>query len=69
MKVKKIRVRKLTERECFRLMGVDEENIIKLTSSGIPEGQLYKMAGNAIVVKVMYHLYTSIFNDVSVWLK
>ena len=62
------RLRRLTPSECFRLMGVDEKNIRKLTSSGVPEGQLYKMAGNAIVVKVMCHLYTSIFNDVSVWL-
>lgn len=63
------RLRRLTPSECFRFMGVDEKNIRKLTSSGVPEGQLYKMAGNAIVVKVMFHLYTSIFNDVSVWLK
>ena len=62
------RLRRLTPSECFRLMGVDGDNISKLASSSVPEGQLYKMAGNAIVVKVMYHLYTSIFNDVSVWL-
>ena len=63
------RLRRLTPSECFRLMGVDGDNISKLASSGVPEGQLYKMAGNAIVVKVMFHLYTSIFNDVFVWLK
>jgi DNA (cytosine-5)-methyltransferase 1 len=62
------RLRRLTPSECFRLMGVDGDNISKLASSSVPEGQLYKMAGNAIVVKVMCHLYTSIFNDVSVWL-
>ena len=62
------RLRRLTPSECFRLMGIDKKNIGKLTSSGVPEGQLYKMAGNAIVVKVMCHLYASIFNDVSVWL-
>ena len=57
------RLRRLTPSECFRLMGVDEEHIIKLTSSGVPEGQLYKMAGNAIVVDILFNLYKSIFSD------
>jgi len=57
------RLRRLTPSECFRLMGVDEKNIRKLTSSGVPEGQLYKMAGNAIVVDTLFNLYKSIFSD------
>ena len=55
------RLRRLTPSECFRLMSVDEESIIKLTSSGVPEDQLYKMAGNAIVIKVLVFLYQSVF--------
>ena len=55
------RLRKLTPRECFRLMDVDEVNINKLISSGVPEAQLYKLAGNAIVVDVLFHLYKSVF--------
>ena len=57
------RLRRLIPSECFRLMGVDEKNIRKLTSSGVPEGQLYKMAGNAIVVDTLFNLYKSIFSD------
>jgi site-specific DNA-cytosine methylase len=61
------RLRRLTPSECFRLMSVDEESIIKLTSSGVPEGQLYKMAGNAIIIKTLVNLYKSMFSDISKW--
>ena len=57
------RLRRLTPSECFRLMGVDGDNISKLASSSVPEGQLYKMAGNAIVVDTLFNLYKSIFSD------
>lgn len=63
------RLRRLTPRECFRFMGVEEVDIDKLVKSGVSDGQLYKMSGNAIVVKVLFHLYTSIFNDVFCWFK
>lgn len=63
------RLRRLTPRECFRLMSVEDSDINNLVTSGVPEDQLYKMAGNAIVIKVLYHLYTSIFDDVEKWWK
>lgn len=56
-----VRIRKLTERECFRLMGVSEMNIDKIQSSGISRSQQYKMAGNSIVVDtisaIMYKMF------------
>ncbi len=55
------RLRRLTPRECFRLMSVDENDINKLVTTGVPEDQLYKMAGNAIVIRVLVFLYQSIF--------
>lgn len=42
-------IRKLTERECFRLMGVPEEDIVKLAESGVSRSGQYKLAGNSIV--------------------
>ena len=42
-------VRKLTERECFRLMGVPEENIDMMRTCGISRSAQYKLAGNSIV--------------------
>lgn len=60
-KVKKVRVRKLTERECFRFMGVSDEDIDKLVNSDISKSQLYKMAGNSIVVDVLTEIFRTMF--------
>lgn len=54
---KKFRVRKLTNRECYRLMDVDEESIDKLLSTPISKTGHYKLAGNSIVVNVLYHIF------------
>lgn len=51
-----LRIRKLTPKECFRLMGFDDKDIDILVANGISNTQLYKMAGNSIVVNVMEKL-------------
>lgn len=55
------RVRKLTPRECFRLMDVSEENIDKIQKAGISESQQYKMAGNSIVVSCLVEIFRQMF--------
>ena len=55
------RIRKLSPRECFRLMGVSESNIDKIQAAGISKTQQYKMAGNSIVVDVLYYIFRSLF--------
>lgn len=55
------RIRKLTPRECFRLMGVSETDIDKIQSAGISNRQQYKMAGNSIVVDVLYFIFKNLF--------
>ena len=55
------RIRKLTPRECFRLMGCDEETINTIQAAGISNSQQYKLAGNSIVVDVLYHLFRKMF--------
>lgn len=55
------RIRKLTPRECFRLMGVDDADIDKIQASGISNSQQYKCAGNSIVVDVLYHIFRKMF--------
>lgn len=57
------RIRKLTPRECFRLMGVDDADIDKIQGAGISNSQQYKMAGNSIVVDTLYHLFRKMFMD------
>ena len=47
------RIRKLTPLECWRLMGFDDEDFKKAQASGVSNSQLYKQAGNSIVVNVL----------------
>ena len=58
---KKFRIRKLTPRECFRLMGMDETDIDKIQAAGISNSGQYKLAGNSIVVDVLFHLFRKMF--------
>lgn len=51
---KNLRIRKLTETECLRLMGVRDEYIKKMTCS---RSQQYKQAGNGIVVDVLMAIF------------
>lgn len=56
------RVRKLTPKECWRLMGFDDadfENAAKVNSNT----QLYKQAGNSIVVDVLMAIFKELFKD------
>ena len=52
------RIRKLSPRECLRLMAVTDEDIDKMKDAGISDSQLYKMAGNSIVVNVLEGIFT-----------
>lgn len=54
-------IRRLTPRECFHLMGVSETDIDKIQSEGISNSQQYKMAGNSIVVDVLYYIFKNLF--------
>lgn len=54
---KHYRIRKLTPKECLRLMGVSDEDIAKMKDAGISDSQLYKMAGNSIVVQVLEGIF------------
>lgn len=58
------RIRKLTPRECYRLMGVDDADIDIIQSSGISNTQQYKQAGNSIVVDVLFHIFRKMFVEV-----
>ena len=54
-------IRKLTPRECFRLMGVDDADIDKIQSAGISKSKRYKMAGNSIVVNTLAAIFRQLF--------
>lgn len=59
----RVRIRKLTPRECFRLMDVDDCDIDKIQQSGVSKSQQYKLAGNSIVVSCLYHIFRTLFVD------
>lgn len=58
------KIRKLTPKECFRLMGV-QDKYFDILPNYISNSQLYKMAGNSIVVNVL----ESIFKNTEKYLK
>lgn len=55
------RVRKLTPLECWRLMSFVDEDFYKAKNAGISNSQLYKQAGNSIVVKVLEGIFKNMF--------
>ena len=57
------RIRKLTPRECFRLMGMRDDDIDKIQAAGISNTQQYKMAGNSIVVNVLEAIFKNLFME------
>lgn len=68
-----IRARKITPKESWRLMGFDDLDFEKAQASGVSNSQLYKQAGNSIVVDVLYYIFKNIytampylFNDLKV---
>lgn len=57
-----VRIRKLTPRECLRLMGWKDGQINKIRAAGISNAQTYKQAGNGIVVTVLMAIFGELFN-------
>lgn len=55
----RVRIRKLTPTECFRLMGVKDADAEKMLSA-VSKSQCYKAAGNSIVVDQMVYLFESL---------
>lgn len=56
-----VRIRKLTPRECLRLMGWKDEQIDKIVAAKISGTQQYRQAGNGIVVQVLEAIFKALF--------
>ncbi len=56
-----VRIRKLTPRECLRLMGWKDKQIDKIESAGVSATQQYRQAGNGIVVTVLMAIFGELF--------
>ena len=57
-----LRIRKLTPKECWRLMGFDDEDFEKAEKVN-SNTQLYKQAGNSIVVDVLENIFIELFKQ------
>jgi DNA (cytosine-5)-methyltransferase 1 len=55
------RIRKLTPEECWRLMGFSDEDFEKAQNVPTSNTQLYKQAGNSIVVNVLEKIFENLF--------
>ena len=57
-----LRIRKLTPKECFRLMDFDDADFEKAEAVN-SNTQLYKQAGNSIVVSVAYYIIKALVDS------
>lgn len=57
-----LRIRKLTPRECWRLMGFTDDEFDRAAKVN-SNSQLYKQAGNSIVVNVLVEIFRNLFPD------
>jgi site-specific DNA-cytosine methylase len=55
--LRKPSIRKLTPKECWRLMGYTDEDFDNAKNAGVSNSQLYKQAGNAIVKQVLMAIF------------
>lgn len=55
-----LRIRKLTSKECFRLMGF-EDSAYEAASKLVSNSQMYKQTGNSIVVDVLYYILVELY--------
>ena len=56
MEDSQLRIRKLTPKECFRLMGVKDEDYDKIKKNQ-SDASLYHLAGDSIVVNVLMAIF------------
>lgn len=55
-------VRRLTPKECLRLMTFDDADYEKIKAAGISDSAIHKQAGNSIVVNVMVFIFAMLFD-------
>ena len=59
----KLRIRKLTPKECIRLMGFTDEDYEAMRSIGMTDSAIYHMAGDSIVVTVLIGIFSQLMEE------
>lgn len=64
---RKLKIRKLIPEECFKLMGLTEDDCQKCREVGCSNTQLYCIAGNGLITNcvelITEHLYKAIYDE------
>lgn len=58
-----LRIRKITPKECFRLMAFEDIDADRMKESGLSESAMYKISGDSIVVTVLIGIFSQLFGD------
>ena len=61
--IKKLRIRKLTPKECIRLMGFQSEDFNAMREAGMSDNGIYHMAGDSIIVTCLMAIFSTMIND------
>lgn len=59
----KLRIRKLTPKECIRLMGFTNEDYEAMRKIGMTDSAIYHMAGDSIVVSVLIGIFSNLMYE------
>ena len=59
----KLRIRRLTPKECIRLMGFTDEDYEAMRSIGMTDSAIYHMAGDSIVVTVLISIFSQLMYE------
>lgn len=59
----KLKIRKLTPKECIRLMGFTDEDYEAMRSIGMSDSAIYHMAGDSIVVTVLIGIFSQLMEE------
>lgn len=57
-----LQIRKLTPKECYRLMGFSDKDFENSHNAPTSDAQLYKQAGNSIVVNVLMAIFGQLYD-------
>ena len=55
-----LRIRKLTPKECLRLMGFEDKDYQALKDYGISDSAIYRMAGDSITSSVLIGMFSQL---------
>jgi DNA (cytosine-5)-methyltransferase 1 len=60
-----LRIRKLTPKECCRLMGFEDKDYEAMKEAGLSDSAIYHCCGDSIVVSVLISICSQLFEDIN----